>query len=120
MKKILICEDDLISRMILSMYLSDNYELTKVEDGKKAIEIIKNNDFDLMLIDIQMPYYSGLDLLKFIRNDQKKNTPIIMLTGYSNKEILQHTKELGADDYLIKPYDSDSLLNKINFLISKD
>jgi len=77
MKKILICEDDLIARMLLSMYLNKDFILKEAKDGRESMEFIQNEDFDLMLFDFELPYFNGIELIKFTRNQEKKQPPFL-------------------------------------------
>jgi two-component system, NtrC family, response regulator HydG len=116
MKKILICEDDIISRMLISMILNRRYELTEAINGCDAINLIKHNDYDLILSDLNLPCSNGFDILNFMRS-VNKTIPLIIISGYTEITILEEARKLGANDYIIKPYGDSTLLDKINNIL---
>lgn len=103
-KKILIVEDDqAISAMYQTKLEAEGYEIIIAGSGGQALEIAKEKQVDLILLDIILPQLDGFSVLKEIKNGQKnKNTPIIMLTNLGTDEDRQKGKELGAADYLVK------------------
>lgn len=117
MKKILICEDDSIARMLLVIYLNKDFILKEAKDGRESMEFIQNEDFDLMLFDFELPYFNGIELIKFTRNQAKKTTPILMMTAHSDIMKLGDMMSSGANDYIIKPFGPSLLTDKINFLL---
>lgn len=114
MNKILIIEDD---EVVLSML---RYKLTK-EDF--IVETVKNARFaiqtaiefkpDLILTDIMMPFVSGLEFLNIYRNELKKDTPIIVLTSLGQEETILQAFELGADDFIAKPFNANEVVIRI-------
>ena len=79
--KILICEDNRLALKTLSVVLEkEGFETETAEDGNKAIELLQHNDYDLVMVDIHLPFHSGLELVKYLRSDLQKNTPVLILT----------------------------------------
>ena len=75
--KILICEDNPMAMKTLSVVLErEGFEADIAEDGNMAFEFLQKNDYDLLVMDIHLPYHSGLELIKYVRSDQGKDTPV--------------------------------------------
>ncbi|MDO5027336.1 MAG: response regulator transcription factor [Tissierellia bacterium] len=115
---ILIAEDDEDILNILKLYLeSKDYRVIGVPDGQKAYEVIQENDIDLAIFDVMMPKIDGFNLTQKVRQD--KNIPIIILTAKieDNDKILG--LNLGADDYLTKPFNPLEVLARVNALLRR-
>jgi two-component system alkaline phosphatase synthesis response regulator PhoP len=119
MKKILIIEDDPALLAGLSESLtSENYIVTKAEDGQKGFELASSADFDIILLDLILPLKDGFEVCRDLRGEGK-NTPIIMLTS-KNEEIDKVLGlEMGADDYMTKPFSLKELLARIKALLRR-
>ena len=115
MAKILIIEDEAAIRRVLSKIISeenDAYHVEQAEDGLKGIEMIKNNDFDLVLCDIKMPKMDGVEVLEKAKK-LKPEVPIVMISGHGDLDTAVNTMRLGAFDYISKPPDLNRLLNTV-------
>jgi two-component system OmpR family response regulator len=118
-KKILLVEDDPNFGIVLKDYLSiSNYDVTHAKDGLEGLIEFKNNDYDLCILDVMMPRKDGFSLAEDIRKTNKE-VPIIFLTAKTMKEDILRGYQVGADDYLNKPFDSEVLLYKINAIIQR-
>ena len=119
--KILICEDDTMTLKALEHKLKkEGYDIASASDGKAALDILKENkDIDLLLTDLHMPVLSGLELINYVRGELKSNLPIIMLTRVGLEETVLHAFELGADDYITKPFNPEELAIRIKRLLLK-
>jgi len=121
---ILIAEDDPGMQTSLSFILEDEgYELTLVSDGKAAFEEIQTSVrtgqlFDLLITDIQMPGLNGLQLIKSI-SQAGVDLPIIVITGYGDKQTLIELIRLGCDDFLQKPFEPDDVCQKVKEVLEK-
>ena len=118
-KRILLVEDDPNFGNVLRDYLSLNdYDVTLAKDGLEGFVFFKNNDYDLCILDVMMPRKDGFSLAQDIR---KKNTqiPIFFLTAKTMKEDVLRGYQVGADDYLTKPFDSEVLLYKIKAIFQR-
>lgn len=115
-KKVLLVEDDQNFGIILRDYLEFNdYDVVLARNGVEGAEKFNKGDFDICLLDVMMPYKDGFTLAKEIRaNDM--NVPIIFLTAKSMKDDVVKGYQIGADDYLTKPFDSEVLLLKMKAL----
>ena len=115
---ILIVDDDDKIRNLLKDYLAENqYIVSTAEDAKQAKERLKIIKFDLIILDVMMPGQDGYELTKEIKKDSK--TPIILLTAKGEVEDRIKGLELGADDYLGKPFEPKELLLRINNILTK-
>ncbi|MDA9111536.1 response regulator transcription factor [Flavicella sp.] len=116
-KRILLVEDDPNFGIVLKDYLSlSNYSVILAKDGVEGLIEFKNNDFDLCILDVMMPRKDGFTLAQDIRKSNKE-IPIIFLTAKTMKEDVLRGYQVGADDYLNKPFDSEVLLYKINAMM---
>ena len=115
-RKILIVDDTAFMLAVISAALkSVNYEVITASSGEEAMELLKNTKPDLILLDGVMTGMSGYDVLSLLRQDFRFNlTPIIMLTGQTEEEEKLLGLEMGADDYIVKPFNSRELLARVN------
>jgi two-component system nitrogen regulation response regulator NtrX len=115
MSKILIIEDEAAIRRVLSKIISEeneSYQVEEAEDGLLGIEMIKNNDYDLVLCDIKMPKMDGVEVLEKAKKI-KPEIPIVMISGHGDLDTAVNTMRLGAFDYISKPPDLNRLLNTV-------
>ena len=115
MSKILLIEDEAAIRRVLSKIISeenDAYNVEEAEDGLLGIEMIKNNDYDLVLCDIKMPKMDGVEVLEKAKKI-KPEIPIVMISGHGDLDTAVNTMRLGAFDYISKPPDLNRLLNTV-------
>jgi len=115
MSKILIIEDEAAIRRVLKKIISeenDAYQVEEAEDGLAGIELIKNNDYDLVLCDIKMPKMDGVEVLEKARKI-KPEIPMVMISGHGDLDTAVNTMRLGAFDYISKPPDLNRLLNTV-------
>ena len=118
-KKILLVEDDPNFGTVLKDYLALNdYNVTHAKDGIEGLIMYKNNDYDLCILDVMMPRKDGFTLANDIRSNDK-DIPIIFLTAKTMKDDVLRGYQVGADDYLNKPFDSEVLLYKIKAIIQR-
>jgi len=119
MARILLVEDDLIlSETLVELLESEGYDVTLVSAGNEALEATYDEEFELMLLDVNIPDFSGFELLKMLR-ESGNETPCIFLTSLNDIASLSRGFEVGADDYLKKPFDFDELLVRIQALLRK-
>tara|TARA_B100000683_G_scaffold52056_1_gene49730 strand:- start:6179 stop:6874 length:696 start_codon:yes stop_codon:yes gene_type:complete len=118
-KKILLVEDDHNFGLILRDYLTlHSYEITLAKNGIEGLEKFKKHKYDLCILDVMMPFKDGFSLATDIRSINEE-IPIIFLTAKSLKEDVIKGFKIGADDYLIKPFDSEILLFKIKSIFRR-
>jgi two-component system, sensor histidine kinase len=113
-KKILLAEDNDINRMIASIVLKSNgYEITEVLDGKAAVTELTRQSFDLVLMDMQMPFMDGLEATRIIRKHLNSKVPIIALTANEIQKEKGRCVQAGMNDFLMKPFDEKDLVSII-------
>jgi CheY-like chemotaxis protein/HPt (histidine-containing phosphotransfer) domain-containing protein/two-component sensor histidine kinase len=121
---ILLVEDSKMNRMVVQNSMQYfNCKVVEAENGIEALEILKNQNFDIILMDIQMPEMDGIEATKIIRKKLKLKTPIIALTANAFKTEIDKCRKSGMDDYVTKPFDEVVLLetiakhtiNKVNY-----
>lgn len=116
---ILLLEDDLILSAELCRFLeSNNFNCDKIYDGETFLRQIKNNTYDLYLLDINIPKINGLDVCQTIRSFDK-NTPIIIISAYGDISDKKDAFTRLADDYLVKPFQFEELLLRVNSLLRR-
>ncbi|WP_394906930.1 sigma-54-dependent transcriptional regulator [uncultured Mesonia sp.] len=121
MGKILIIEDEAAIRRVLKKILTEenkNYEVSEAEDGLNGIELIKNNDYDLVLCDIKMPKMDGVEVLDAVMKI-KPEIPMVMISGHGDLETAVETMRKGAFDYIAKPPDLNRLLNTVRHALDR-
>ncbi len=117
-EKILVVDDDREIVNLIEIYLSnEGYEVTKVFDGKSALEIIKNGNFKLMILDIMMPGLNGLEVCRQIRKTM--HIPIIMLSAKVQNADKIAGLLTGADDYITKPFDELEFTVRVKSLLRR-
>lgn len=121
MSKILIVDDEKnVAELIKYNLEIAGYETKVVHDGKSALDTIKSEGFDLAILDIMLPEIDGLSILRYIKsNDAIKNTPIIMLTAKSTGSDIVLGLEIGADDYIVKPFNINELVARVKVQLRK-
>jgi len=116
-KRILIVEDDIHISQIIKMNLNIvNYETTEVYDGLAALEAMKQEKFDLILLDVMIPRMDGFTLMEKI---QPYGIPVIFLTAKSSVYDKVNGLKLGADDYMVKPFEAIELLARIETVLRR-
>ncbi len=118
MKDILIIEDDPEIIRILELHLEDlSYKISKAVDGAQGLKMALANDYDLVILDLTLPTLDGVEICKKLRAE--KNTPIIMLTAKSEEIDRVLGLEIGADDYITKPFSIRELLARIKAVLRR-
>jgi len=118
--QILVCEDDfMLLRTIEHKLKQENYDVVTVKDGKKALEVLKEVDISLIITDLQMPFISGLELINELRGNQNCTIPIIVLSKLGSEDTVLKAFELGADDYITKPFSPSELMVRVRRQLSR-
>ena len=118
-KKILVVDDEPdILKVVTFRVKKLEYEVVTATNGQEALDLIQKEEPDLILLDIELPVMNGYEVCQRVKTNEKlKHIPIIFLSANSASKIAERAKEFNADDYLIKPFDSEELLKKIkNFI----
>ncbi len=120
MNKILIVEDEKdIRENIEDILICADYDVLSAKNGKEALKIIDSSIPDLIISDIRMPELTGLELLDMISRNIPVNIPFLLLTVLSSHEDIRLGMDLGADDYITKPFTSEELLNSVKSRLNK-
>lgn len=119
--RILVADDEIHIRTLLKITLEMvGYEVDVAQDGQEALEMIEAHPYDLLLLDIKMPKLNGWQVCERIKIDEKtKHIPIIMVTAFGQREARQRSLELGADEFIAKPFETPMLLDCVQKLINK-
>jgi DNA-binding response OmpR family regulator len=117
-RTVLIVDDDKNICELLRLYLEkDGYQTLCAYDGKQALELFEKHAPDLILLDVMLPYMSGMDVCREIR--KTSNVPILMLTAKGETEDKISGLELGADDYIVKPFETKEVLARMKAVLRR-
>lgn len=109
--RVLAVEDNELNRMVLQVILKKcEVSVSIANNGQEAIDLIQEKQFDIVLMDVQMPILDGLEATKYIRDELKFTTPIIGLSANAMREEVEICKQAGMNDYLVKPYSERALV----------
>ncbi len=111
-KSILVVDDDIAHRTMLRILLGWEYEIVEADCGSEAIEQVRKQPFDVVLMDMRMPEISGVEALDRIKATNPK-IPVIMMTAYCSHKTAAEALRKGAYDYITKPFDFDRLRSTI-------
>ena len=118
MPRILIVDDEPKIAELINKYATfEGYDTVEVNDGMKAIEICKVEDFDIIVMDIMMPELDGFSAVREIR--KTKDTPVIMLSARGEEYDRIHGFEVGADDYVVKPFSPKELMMRVEAILKR-
>ncbi|RLQ92795.1 response regulator transcription factor [Planomicrobium sp. Y74] len=117
--KILIVDDEFNMRNLVKIYLSkEHFEVDEARGGHEAIQMARQNSYDLLILDIMLPDIDGWEVCSAVR--QTKQMPILMLTARNDVQDRVRGLNLGADDYLVKPFAPEELVARINALLRRE
>jgi DNA-binding response OmpR family regulator len=116
--KILIAEDELIMLKIIELRLKkDGHEVITASNGQEALEQIKLQDPDMIIADIMMPFTSGLEIVSLVKHeDFHRKVPVIILSAMGQENVVLEAFNLGADDYITKPFSPNELSMRVKRL----
>ncbi len=118
MYTVMICDDDRDIRRALNIYLTGaGYDVLEAANGQEALDLVSNREIHLILLDIMMPEMDGVSALTILR--QRSNVPVILLTAKSEDEDKIMGLELGADDYVTKPFNAQEVLARVRALLRR-
>ncbi len=120
-KCILAVDDSAIVLSRIESTLCNDYDVVTVNSGARALKYLKEEKPDLILMDIRMAQKDGIETLRDIRNmDDRKDIPVIMLTGVETKDSVLESAKLGIRDYILKPFYNDELLKRIRRVFEQE
>lgn len=118
--KILVVDDEEIVLNTIRFHLeSEGHLVITSADGREAIELIRNEEPDVIILDIMMPFMSGLELLEMVKSENK-NIPAILISALDEIEVIETSLSIGADDFIIKPVNMDELSIRIKRVLEQD
>lgn len=119
--KLLLAEDDQLLASLLSFRLKKGgYEVKLSRDGKEVKEYLTENTPDIIVSDIMMPYFSGMELIAYVRKELNLQIPIIIISSAGNEENVLNAFELGANDFISKPVSPSELLVRVARELNKN
>ncbi|USK62398.1 response regulator transcription factor [Peribacillus asahii] len=116
-RNILVVDDEWNMLNLIRIHLSDDYNIVVTNNGYEALEFLGKQSFDLIILDIMMPYMNGWEMCKIIR--EKYTIPILMLTARNELQDKVRGLEMGADDYLVKPFAFEELAARVRALLRR-
>lgn len=117
-KTILVVDDEDRIRRLLKMYLEkENYTIDEAADGEAALNMAMRNDYDLILLDLMLPKMDGIDVAQTLR--EEKDTPIMMLTAKGEEVNRIQGLEVGADDYIVKPFSPREIVLRVGAILRR-
>ena len=120
--KVLIVDDvQMIRRALKTTLLKAGVTgITEAKDGAEAIQLLKEETFDLIICDWEMPQVSGIETLRFVRSDARhKEVPFVMVTSVAEPDKIRQAMTDGVTDYIVKPVKPDLFLGKVMFILNK-
>lgn len=112
--KIFYAEDDqMMQKMVAYSLIKVGHEVTTVDNGTEAFEILKSEKFDFIILDVFLPGHGGLEIAKFIRKELRRKTPVIILSRSHNPELIKQAEAVGVNEFITKPIEPDVLLLKL-------
>ena len=118
--KVLICEDDeMVLKMVEFKLQKEGYDVYLANDGKEAIEKIQSVKPDIIITDIMMPYLTGLEIVHKVRKEMGIKTPIIIVSSIGLEKTVLEAFQLGADDFITKPFSPSELSVRVKKLLLK-
>ena len=119
-KRLLLAEDDELLASLLNYRLEKSgYQVSLSNNGKEVKDHLAKEMPDLIISDIMMPYFSGLELIDFVRNELKSKTPIIIISSAGNEENVLNAFNLGANDFISKPVSPAELIVRVERELAK-
>ncbi len=116
---ILVCEDNIMTLKTIEHTLKKaGFKVFMAGDGFQGIKILGKEHIDLVITDINMPYTKGLELIRHINTKMEAKIPVMVISGITNSETKAHAAELGAIDYMTKPFDLNVMLDKVKTLFA--
>lgn len=116
--KIFLAEDDALTRKSLTYFLeTKNHTVVHCENGEEAVKVLKNQNFDLIITDLNMPKIGGMELIHIIRNELCLETPVIVLTASGVEQTELDAFDIGANEFITKPFSPSVLNTRIQRLV---
>lgn len=118
--KILYAEDDiLMQKIVVHSLIRLGYEVTTVDDGLEAMETLDTEEYDLVILDLFMPKKSGFEVVEYMRDYLKLQTPVLIISRNNLGETIEKAYTAGANDYIVKPFKPEQLVIKITKMLTQ-
>lgn len=116
--RVLVVDDEERIRRLLRMYLErENFEIDEADNGKDALDLALQNDYDVIILDLMMPEMDGIEVCEKLRKE--KTTPVIMLTAKGEESNRVQGFEVGADDYIVKPFSPREVILRVKAILRR-
>jgi DNA-binding NtrC family response regulator len=119
MKILVVDDEDIVLESCQAVFELEGFEVMLVSSADKALKAIKNDNFALLLIDVKMPKHDGMYLIEKVK-EQWPNIPIIVMSGYYTTETIKKALEMGAANFIAKPFEPDELVKTVRKIIEKE
>ncbi len=118
MKTLIVDDDQIVLDSCRRILMAEGYEVYLVRNADKVQEVLENNTFDLLILDVKMPAYDGMDLMRQIK-DKWPGLPIILMSGYSTPETMVKGVQRGAAQFIAKPFTPEELIAIVRKVMKK-
>ncbi|HET6372636.1 MAG TPA: response regulator [Candidatus Polarisedimenticolia bacterium] len=118
--RIVIADDDpIVVKFLSALFRDEGFEVHTADDGEKALQVIKDSKPNLIILDLVMPYHDGFEICQRVRaSEESRRTPVIILSMKEKEQDALHAFEVGADDYIRKPFNALELLARARKLVT--
>lgn len=115
----MVCDDDAVLLRMIELSLKEERlgEVVVARNGREAMDILRSQSFDLVVTDIHMPHYQGEDILNLLRKEQRKNTPIIMMSSDGDEDVIAIAKKQGVNEFVKKPIMRDEIRSLVEVVV---
>src|SRR3990170_6091271 len=118
--RVLVADDEAALRALIKTNLQfEGFETLTASNGQEALDVIRHEEPDVVLLDVMMPIMDGLDVLTELANEKHRRTRVILVTAKTSTEAQLQGWELGCDEYLTKPFDLDVLMERIRTVVER-
>lgn len=119
-RTILLAEDEtLVARMLSYRLEKEGYTVLIANDGKQALECLRQTTPDLVITDLMMPYHNGLEIVEYVKKSVSSRIPVIVLSAAGHEPTVLKAFSLGADDFAIKPFSPNELVSRVQRHLGK-
>jgi len=119
MKILVVDDEDIVLESCQAIFELEGFEVMLVPSADEAIKAMKNENFALLLIDVKMPKHDGMYLMEKVK-EKWPNVPIIVMSGYYTKETIKEAFQMGATNFIAKPFEPDKLIKTVRYTIKKE
>jgi DNA-binding NtrC family response regulator len=119
MKILVVDDEDIVLESCQAIFELEGFEVMLVPSADEAIKAMKKENFALLLIDVKMPKHDGMYLMEKVK-EKWPNVPIIVMSGYYTKETIKEAFQMGATNFIAKPFEPDELIKTVRYTIKKE